>query len=82
MDKATIEARQKELEAQFNGLRQSLNSKREEIVNGEKELDKLSGRYAELEDLKQQLETKPEVPDGTPASHVIEAKGATNAKRK
>lgn len=74
MNREQIQVRQEQLTAQFNSLRQSLDSKREEIINGEKELDKLSGRYAELEDMKQQVDTKPGISSDTPASNVIEAK--------
>jgi hypothetical protein len=70
MDNELIDQRQAELKVQFEQLQQQLTAKREELANGEDELKRLQGRYAELEDLKQKVQL--EISDNTPVATILE----------
>lgn len=83
MDKQYLLQRKLQLRDEFDNLQNSLNVKRQEIAKGDAELDRISGRFNEIEDMLSLIaveELKPEIPEGTPASNVLEVKERQNAK--
>lgn len=70
MDKQQILERQHELQTQFDTLKAAIAQKQQEITESETELNRLQGRYAELDELLKRLD-EPVIPEDTPASNVL-----------